>query len=507
MEYIVTVADPKTWDEIWDTMTTGGLSDNYIPNRALPVLNERPFNDFSAHFDLTDEEAELLRQDPRIAAVEIQADQLPGVEKRFQGQRFGKYDRNPYSTTADMKNWGLLRCSSVNDPYGTASQLETNYNFNLDGAGIDIIVMDTGIEKDHPEFAVNADGTGGSRVVDFDWSSLGVPGCPTSAQIGGYLGDSDGHGSNCASIAAGNTCGWAPGAAVYSLRIFSGTGIRTGAYLGAINSDIAFDLVRAFHLKKVAEGNTRPTICSNSWGYYNYYSGMVSTNYRGTEYPTSSYNNNYGQVTSVHGFRVYYVDMSVENCAASGVILVGAAGNYRHKIAVPGDVDWSNHWKGSSGIPVYYHRGSSPTASPSMICVGATDTVLTNPPVERKTYFSETGPRVDVYAPGAMIMGAYANDSYVTSAVADPRRAGYYLNKISGTSQATPQVTGYVACLLQLRPHYTITDIKNFIKEYSNKGVLQEGADSWTNLYHLQGGNNRYLRMPFVNPMRGGITS
>ena len=47
-EYIITVADPKVWDEVWDTLTKDGLSDNYIPSRGVEVLNERPFNDFSA---------------------------------------------------------------------------------------------------------------------------------------------------------------------------------------------------------------------------------------------------------------------------------------------------------------------------------------------------------------------------------------------------------------------------------------------------------------------------
>ncbi len=142
-----------------------------------------------------------------------------------------------------------------------------------------------------------------------------------------------------------------------------------------------------------------------------------------------------------------------------------------------------------------------------MITVGATDSVLTNPPVERKAYFSETGPRVDVYAPGTMIMGAYDNSPYQTYAVADPRRSGYYLNKISGTSQATPQVTGVVACLLQLRPTLTVDDVKKFIAETSNKNKLAEGVLSWTNLYNLQGGANNYLYTPFTNPNRGGITS
>ena len=142
-----------------------------------------------------------------------------------------------------------------------------------------------------------------------------------------------------------------------------------------------------------------------------------------------------------------------------------------------------------------------------MITVGATDTILTNPPVERKAYFSETGPRVDVYAPGTMIMGAYGNKPYQTAAVADARRAGYYFNKISGTSQATPQVTGVVACLLQLRPGSTVDDIKKFIANASNKNKLAEGVPSWTNLYSLQGGANNYLCTPFTNPSRGSITS
>lgn len=506
MEYIVTVSDPTVWDTLWDELTIDGLGDNFIPDRAVPVLNERPFNDFSAHFELTNEEAQQLRQDPRVAAVELQADQQPGVEKRFYGQRVGNYDRNPYSTTASMKNWGLIRCTHKDNPYGTQTSLNTSFDYNLDGSGVDIILLDSGIEADHPEFAVNADGTGGSRVVDFNWASLGVPGVYPSASYGGYLGDSDGHGSNCASIAAGNTCGWAPGATIYSIRIFAGTSIRTGQYLSAINSDVAFDLVRAFHLKKLAEGNTRPTVCSNSWGYYSNYSGMSSTTYRGQTYPTTYYNSAYGQVASVHGTRVTYVDIAVENCSAAGVILVGAAGNYRHKIDVPGGQDYNNYWTGWWG-QTYYHRGSSPTATPCMINVGATDSVLSNPPVERKAYFSETGPRVDVYAPGTMIMGAYANEPYQTYAVPDPRRAGYYLNKISGTSQATPQVSGYVACLLQLRPTLTVNDIKKFIAETSNKNKLAEGVLSWTNLYSLQGGANNYLYTPFTSPSRGSITS
>lgn len=511
-EYIITVKDPESWNTgLWDELTVDGLGDNFIPSRSVEVLNDRPFNDFCAHFNLTDEEAVQIRSDDRIASVELQADLQEGVEKEHFGTRTAHYNRNPASTTQNMKNWGLLRCINRVDPYGTNVDINGDFTYNLDGTGVDIVIIDSGVEKDHPEFAVNADGTGGSRVVDFDWSTLGVTGVPTSASIGGYMGDSDGHGSNCASIAAGNTCGWAPGAAIYSIRIFSGYNIKTGAYLGAISSDLCFDLVRAFHLRKIATGNTRPTICTNSWGYRSTgYSAMTYTVYRGTQYNITTRNPAYGQVNYQHPYILNYLNTSVDNCSASGVICVGAAGNYLHKIDVPGGPDYNNYYRYGGYEDVYYHRGSSPTCAPSMINVGAVDSIQTSPPIERKAYFSETGPRVDVYAPGVMIMGAYANKSYQTAAVQDPRNSNYYLNKISGTSQATPQVTGLLATVLQARPTMTPAQAKAFLVEYSTKDVLNQnpsGGTGYSNQFYLQGGNNRYLYQPFNSSLRGSITS
>ena len=514
-EYIITVNDPTIWDTgLWNELTVNGLGDNFIPDRSVEVVNERPFNDYSAHFNLTDEEAALIRQDSRIAFVELQADLQEGVEKGFSAVRASaNYNRHPGSTTNSMKNWGLLRCINQADPYGTNTSVTAEFPYNLDGTGVDVIVMDSGVEPNHPEFAVNADGTGGSRVVDFNWASLGVPGTSSSAGIGGYLGDSDGHGSHCASVSCGNTQGWASGAAIYSIRIFSDPDIRTGAYLGAINSDIAFDIVRAFHLAKIAAGNTRPTICTNSWGYRASYSGMSSTVWRGTTYPTTSRNTTYGQVNSLHPYVVNYLDVSAVNCINAGVILVGAAGNYYHKADIPGGIDYDNYYNSYYG-QIYYHRGSSPTRATGFINVGAVDTIQTNPAIERKSNFSETGPRVNIYAPGSMVMGAYANKPYATNAVPDPRNSSYYLNKISGTSMACPQVTGVLACLLQARPTATAADCLAWLIENSTLNALNEnpsglpgGGATYTNNYYLQGGNNRVLHQPFKSLMRGSITS
>jgi subtilisin family serine protease len=182
--------------------------------------------------------------------------------------------------------------------------------------------------------------------------------------------------------------------------------------------------------------------------------------------------------------------------------MVGAAGNYYHRIDVASGQDYDNWWSSTTNATsgTYYHRGMSPTCSPSFITVGALD----NSTTEKKASFSETGPRVDVYSPGVMIMGAYANKSYQTAPVQDPRDSSYYLNKVSGTSQAAPNVAGIIACVAQARPSMTGAEAKKFITDYSEKSALTTvGTDSYTNTSSLQDGNNRIVQMPFTNSNRG----
>ena len=149
---------------------------------------------------------------------------------------------------------------------------------------------------------------------------------------------------------------------------------------------------------------------------------------------------------------------------------------------------------------------SSPTNAVEMICVGAT---ASNDNFDTKVNFSETGPRVDLYAPGDGIMGAYANKSYNTAAVQDPRNPLYFLNKVSGTSQATPQVAGVMCMFAQLNPSITKTQMLNELNKYALVDVMDTGTDDtdYTNIRGLQGGPNVLLQNPYVSPNRGGITS
>jgi len=512
-EYIIVVKDPTVWEtSLWDELTKDGLGDDFIPSRSVTVVNDRPKATRIAHFSLTAEEAVEIAKDDRILSIELNHELNDEIEFGFSGQRATRtFNNERFSTTADMTNWGLARCLQADNPFGLPNNssvvtLDRTFPFNLDGTGVDLIVVDSGVEEDHPELAVNADGTGGSRVVDFDWNTLGVTGCPTSASIGGYLGDADGHGTNCASIAAGNTQGWAPGATIYSLRIFSGSDITNGSSLGVISTNIIWDLIKAFHDKKIADGNKRPTICTNSWGFRTSYTNITSISYRGTTTSATSRDTSKGMVNSQHGIMIVSQNVAVQNAQSTGVIMVGAAGNYFHKSDVPSGLDYNNFYTSATIGNQFYHRGSSPTNAEEMICVGASR-VGTN---DEKINFSESGPRVDLYAPGQAIMGAYANKSYETAAVQDPRNVNYFLNKVSGTSQATPQVAGVMCLMAQLDPTITKTQMLEQLYKYSLVDVMEEGTNGSTdygNTRGLQGGPNRLLQNPYVNPNRGGISS
>ena len=120
-------------------------------------------------------------------------------------------------------------------------------------------------------------------------------------------------------------------------------------------------------------------------------------------------------------------------------------------------------------------------------------------------------------------MGAFSSATFIAPAVQDPRNTLYYLNKIGGTSQASPQVAGVAALLTQARPWMTATDVLNIITATSVKNLLSEtfywdydvqnhvttyaavSTGTYTNLSSLQGAINGYLYMPFNQPITMAI--
>jgi subtilisin family serine protease len=141
---------------------------------------------------------------------------------------------------------------------------------------------------------------------------------------------------------------------------------------------------------------------------------------------------------------------------------------------------------------------------------------------ETKAPYSSCGPRVDVFAPGSAIFGGYRNYLFPVaqfSSQLDPRSSltpgkSYYLFKLSGTSQATPQVTGVLALVAEQYPNYAQADMLNYLATASTASVLTElglnlnpnpnylNFPFYSNATLLQGAANRLLFAPAAVPTK-----
>lgn len=115
------------------------------------------------------------------------------------------------------------------------------------------------------------------------------------------------------------------------------------------------------------------------------------------------------------------------------------------------------------------------------------------------TYFSNAGDRVDIYAPGYSIFGATtpqpdSDDNYTIM-----------YGRLSGTSQAAPQVAAVAALCFAINPDFTGAQVKNLISAEENTrcvvydySQMQTGLDGNTYDVHPIEGNGRMLSMKLV---------
>lgn len=208
--------------------------------------------------------------------------------------------------------------------------------------------------------------------------------------------------------------------------------------------------------------------------------------------------------------RVSMLDSDLEDAYDEGIIMVGAAGNGRWKHEIPGGADWNNtfemgnRYPGSVASPYYYMRGTSPTAMDDTtngtydlpaITVGAVDSI--NP--DQKVLFSDCGPAVTIWAPGTYIMSSY------TGGVSDPRNASYLVGKNSGTSMASPQVCGVIACALEIYPEMNQERAKAYITAIAKSDQLTATSGGPTDGQDLQGAPNLYLFYKKEREVNGSV--
>jgi len=515
--YNVILRKGVDYQSFWDDMENENDGGNlYIPNRRVDSPNLRPNSQRQTWYTLSDEEAETVRNDERVLAVEIPPEQRDDIIIAHSGIQTGVFDKTT-SDSGNYQNWGLIRTLSKQNNYGSSNTSPTtDYTYTLTGKGVDVIIQDSGIEPTHPEWA--------DRFESINWGAYS--GGPPSGfnQSSNHDRDYDGHGSHCAGIAVGKTFGFARGAKVLHQKI---SGLEGSGDSGTgISPSNAFDVIKAWHNAKPIDPNTgykRPTVINMSWGYLTTYTdaSIDEINYRSTSYTgtsidsTSERENNFGLMYSLYSVsgptyatnvRITSVDTDIEELLDAGVHICCAAGNRSHKIDESGGDDYDNYFGEGVDTPQYYHRGSSPYGDagqdgtgPRAIIVGNIDSTSANTSNDQKATSSETGPGVDIYAPGTNIMSATSNTNKWGSG-----SQNYYLNSsfkqtnISGTSMASPQVAGVLACILELYPGLTPAEGKQWLLDNAGSAILNTGTgNDWTNDRSLKGGNAKVLHLPF----------
>jgi subtilisin family serine protease len=507
--YNVILRKGVDYQSFWDDMELENDGGNlYIPNRRVDSPNLRPSSQRQTWYTLSDEEAETVRNDERVLAVEIppeDRDDIVIVRNAIQEGIFTKTT----SDSGEYHNWGLIRCLSKSNNYGTNSTTSLKYTYTLTGKGVDVVIQDSGIQMDHPEF-IGKDGK--LRTVSINWDSYSGG----FTQSVNHDRDTDGHGTHVAGTVAGKTFGWARDARVHHQKISGLEG--TGDSGTGISPTYAFDAIKGWHNAKSVDPETgyiRPTVVNMSWGYLATFTdaSITEINYRGTSYTgtqidsTSERENNYGLMYALYSAsgptymtntRITSVDTDIEEMVDAGIIVCVAAGNRSHKIDVSGGTDYNNYATISGGTQ-YYHRGSSPSGDGAII-VGNMDSTVANATNDQKATSSETGPGVDIYAPGTNIMSCTSDTNKFTD-------APYYDNSnfrqtnISGTSMASPQVAGVAACILGLNPSWTPARVKQWLLDNAGSAILNTGTgNDWTNDRSLKDGEAKVLHMPFTEP-------
>lgn len=147
-EYIVSLKKGVDYDAFWNEIENASDEDGFVPSRRVDIVNNRDASLRSCHYALTDSEAELLRQDPRVFGVEIPPQQRDDLVIGHNARQSSNFTKTT-SDSGNYVNWGLRRCISQNNPYGTSTTVSGDYTYTLDGTGVDVVIHDSGLQVDH----------------------------------------------------------------------------------------------------------------------------------------------------------------------------------------------------------------------------------------------------------------------------------------------------------------------------------------------------------------------
>lgn len=327
---------------------------NAVKNDSNPIVYFEKERDFFSADELSII-SELKKQSAEIA------DKITELEKYIINKPL------PQKSLVEME-WGLKALGLENSLYT--------------GKGVDVCILDTGLELSHPDFfGRNIEGK--SFIAGEDWSR-----------------DPNGHGTHCAGVATGN------------IRLDNGK--RYGIAKEA-------NLKIAKVLSDAGKGTTSSVIDAIDWA--------ITKKFRILSLSLASpvlLNEAPSPLFETVGARALE-----NNC-----IIIAAAGNDSNRPAVPKPV-------------------SMPANSMSVMAVGAIDGQMKVAKFSNAGLNPSTGGNVNICAPGVDIISSYPKNS-------KNKTGNYYA--MSGTSMATPHVSGLIALYMEQFPEKSAKEIWELVE-------------------------------------------
>jgi hypothetical protein len=367
-----------------------------VPDMLQMDLSEHQIEEFNKQFG---DDAEATGQELIDEPVYTPVDTMSGVL----GTTVAGYNiSNPNITTHSLLHTQTLG-KVPSDFISTGHESTVLKLSTVDCSNVDIVVLDTGIDITHPDVA--------GQVVQFNWALLGHGSdgvvANTGAQIisardasyGGspltevptdYYKDRGGHGTACASLAAGKRCGLAKNAKLYALRFLddgsvfdSDSSYYEGFQTGTIVMQLAAAFMRAKSRDLLGLDSNRPTIFTNSWGTTDYYNrwfqnsrlkNSATSSSGDTAFASLSFNDpwsfdGYGDIEQQDMLKYGHADESyqpyVEEILRLGGHWLLAAGNNNTQLTIDNCNQTSNRYVGglsaggalASGL---HYRSSKP---------------------------------------------------------------------------------------------------------------------------------------------------
>ena len=168
--YTVCVKDPNDWEEMHDYIINENEIDG-IPNRRITCISSMSCSTKRSVYEMSNDEADVLRNHSKVEWVEKSSMHNPVVlEQRKYDEEFdrhsltNRYKQNIVNRRAsgdptpvdnsllNFTQWGLLRHQSKTNVFETNTTVDSDIQYSLTGKNVDVVIMDTSVRWDHPEF-------------------------------------------------------------------------------------------------------------------------------------------------------------------------------------------------------------------------------------------------------------------------------------------------------------------------------------------------------------------